>query len=93
MPYYPYDFNLHDYINPILKFTYDEIYKYSTDRKLNMFFDFYDEVLPPIINENPDYIGISIGSYSQVIPGLTMAKILKEKTNGILTLAAIILAE
>ena len=40
-----------------------------------------NEILDNIKSKNPDYIGISINSSSQVIPGLTLANMLKTNSN------------
>ena len=79
LPYYPGEFSLHDFTISNLKFELEEILKYCSDKSLNMYYDFYDNILPSILETNPDYIGISIGSYSQVIPGLTLAMLLKSQ--------------
>ncbi len=51
------------------------------DESKNMFYGFYEKIIPEIIEKNPDYIGISIAGQSQMLPALTLANILKKKTN------------
>lgn len=51
------------------------------DESKNIFYDFYETKIPEIIKKNPDYIGISIAAQSQMLPGLTLARLLKQKTN------------
>ncbi|MFH0703170.1 MAG: radical SAM protein [bacterium] len=80
LPYYPAELSLHDYINPALKFCFQDMKNYCLNESQNMFYNFYNEIIPSIIEKKPDYIGISIGAYSQVIPGLTLAAILKCRT-------------
>jgi len=80
LPYFPAEFSMHDFMIPLLRFDMEEILKYCTDRSLNMYYDYYDSILPSLIKGNFDYTGISIGSYSQVIPGLTLAMLLKSRT-------------
>jgi hypothetical protein len=77
LPYFPSELSMHDYMNPVFKFNFDEIKKYCFDRSLNMFYDFYEQAVPSILDKNHDLIGISISSYSQFIPGLTLAALLK----------------
>jgi len=81
LPYFPAEVSMHDYMNPSFKFTFEEIKKHCFDKSLNMFYDFYETVVPAIADQNPDMIGISISSSSQFIPGLTLAALLKTSTN------------
>jgi len=46
-----------------------------------MFYDYYEEMIQSIIDENADLIGISVNSSTQIIPGLTLAMMLKQRTN------------
>jgi len=79
--YFPAEITLHDYKNPVFKFTYEEIKKHCFDKSLNMFYDFYEAIVPSITGQNYDMIGITISSSSQFIPGLTFAALLKSNTN------------
>ncbi len=46
----------------------------------NIYIDFYNAIaLPGIISNSPDIIGISINEESQVIPGMTLAYMIKNK--------------
>lgn len=52
----------------------------TADPRTNLFDCFYEEsLLPKLEADPPDLIGISILNYQQVIPGLTIARTLKEK--------------
>ena len=51
------------------------------DESKNIFYKFYENIVPEIVEKNPDYIGISICAQSQLLPGLTLARLLKQKTN------------
>lgn len=86
LPFFPAELGMHDYVNPVFKFTFEEIKKYCNDKSLNMFYDFYEKVVPSITEEKHDIIGISIGSSSQLIPGLTLAMMLKLKSNAHITI-------
>ena len=51
----------------------------TADIKYNIFNSYYQEILIPLIKtDNPDIIGISILNFQQVIPGLTLARLLKK---------------
>ncbi|MBQ8887819.1 MAG: B12-binding domain-containing radical SAM protein [Candidatus Gastranaerophilales bacterium] len=58
-----------------------EDYKTEATNPKNMFFCFMDEKASKIVNENPQYIGISINFEGQMLAGLTLAYILKKKYN------------
>jgi len=81
LPYYPSKITFENYTNPFFKLNLESIKRYCFDKETNMFIDYYDEILPEIIKEEYSYIGISINSSSQVVPGLTLANKLKNKTN------------
>lgn len=54
------------------------------DEEENIFLNiFKQQFLPPILNSKPDIVGISITSTSQMIPGLTLARLIKEKEKDI----------
>lgn len=62
----------------------EEILAAIQDRGENVFFDiFNDHLIPSILADNPDLVGISITSTSQVIPGLTLAYLIKNKRSDI----------
>ena len=49
------------------------------DERYNMFLDIYRRLLlPDIVQEKPDVVGISIPSMAQMLPGLTAAYLVKE---------------
>lgn len=81
LPYAPARILFYQYQNPLLEFDYNNI-KYNVfSKSTNIFIDFYKKWLPKIQRKKPKYIGISINSTSQIIPGLTLANLLKENTN------------
>ncbi|OGH96834.1 MAG: hypothetical protein A2104_07525 [Candidatus Melainabacteria bacterium GWF2_32_7] len=81
LPYYPALLEFHNYSNPFFKLTFDSIKEHCLDRSTNMFYDYYEEMIQSIIDENADLIGISVNSSTQIIPGLTLAMMLKQRTN------------
>ena len=80
LPFYPSKITFDNYTNPFFKLNLESIKRYCFDKETNMFIDYYDEILPEIINENYNYIGISINSSTQIVAGLTLANKLKNKT-------------
>jgi len=56
-----------------------DVLKAVSDKKENLFIPFYHSYLPWIEALAPDIIGVSINYYCQLIPGLTLAALLKER--------------
>lgn len=87
LPFFPAKISLNDYRNPLCRLNVSDIAFYTKDRKTNMFIDFYEETIPELFpnppdkfpQEVPEIIAISINAFSQVIPGLTLARMLKER--------------
>jgi radical SAM superfamily enzyme YgiQ (UPF0313 family) len=77
LPYYPSKIMLRDFRNRNHKLTIESVTEATENKAENPFLDFYDLVLPTIIDMNPHMIGISINAFSQVVGGLTLAKLLK----------------
>ena len=54
------------------------------DRKENLFIDYFEKrTVPEILEKNPGLVGISIINTSQLIPGLTMANLIKKADKNI----------
>lgn len=78
LPYLPSILEFHYYSNPFFKLTFDSIKEYCLDKSTNVFYEFYDRVLQSLLDEKPDLVGISINSSFQIVPGLTLAMLLKQ---------------
>lgn len=76
--YYPWELTLHDYMNPYFKFTWENIQKELND---NIFSEYLFEEADEIIANEPELIGISVSSSSEFVAALTLARILKGKTD------------
>jgi len=81
--YYPTVIDISSFeMNPA-SYTMDDVINATKDEK-NPYISFYkDYFLSEVQNELPDLIGISIIGTSQLIPGLTLARIIKEYYPGI----------
>ncbi len=56
-----------------------DLMKVIRDESQNPYIELFREhFLPSIINDNPDLIGVSITATSQVVPGLTLCRLIKE---------------
>lgn len=82
LPYYPASLSLNDYRNPLCHLTLKSLERCTRDKKSNIFIGFYQDLLPSLVNPLPDILAISINSFSQVLPGLTLARMLKERIGG-----------
>lgn len=79
LPYAPTCYYFTHHSNPILKYNFDNIKYHVFSKENNIFLDYYPQVLPNIINKDYKLIAISINSNSQLIPGLTLGYLLKQK--------------
>ncbi len=80
LPFLPSRIMLDNYIaNPFYSYNYGDIKTQCYDRSLNMFIDYYEKKLEGMSFDEYSLIGISICDLSQVVPGLTLARMLKEK--------------
>lgn len=87
LPFMPSKIMLDNFIaNPVYSYDYEDIKLQVNTPDLNMFVDYFNQKIE--IKEYSEYsiIGISIFDLSQVVPGLTLAKYLKECTNAHITL-------
>ncbi len=61
---------------------YDEIKRFCFDKNQNIFIDYFNEKIETkIVDKNFDLIGIACTKHSNICPTLTLARLLKEKTN------------
>ena len=87
LPFMPSRIMLDNFIaNPVYGYDYEDIKIQCNDADLNMFVDYFDKKIKAEDFAGYSLIGISIFDLSQVIPGLTLAKYLKERTNAHITL-------
>src|SRR3990167_8823437 len=57
-----------------------DIFKALDDEEENIFLDLYKKhILSSILESTPDLVGISITNTSQIIPGLTLARLIKNQ--------------
>jgi len=56
-----------------------DVLRASEDDRENIFIPFFESCLPQVSQINPAVIGISINYYCQLIPGLTLARLLKKR--------------
>ena len=81
MPYAPSLLQLHDYSNPFMEFSFESIKDHCLDLSTNMFYSLLEGEIKGIIANKPKFVGISINSSSQIVPGLTLAMLLKKSSD------------
>ncbi len=77
-PYFPSQLSFNYFEQPGLMMNTNSLIAQAQDRKSNMFIPYYEEVLPELLASDADYVGISINCFSQVVPGLTLAYMLRQ---------------
>ena len=80
LPYTPTKIEFEGISNPFFKFNYETIKYFVLDDKSNIFKKYYEKRLDEIIKKNADFIAISLNSSSQIVPGLTLTYLLKQRT-------------
>lgn len=77
--YYPSKIN---FLNITAQSSYniEELKSTCNDRDGNIFYTYFEMILPKLLQTNPEFIGISLGDYTQLIPALTLSMMLKKTT-------------
>jgi len=82
--YYPSNLTFHSYDMRHSCRSSKAVLEAINDRKENLFIEYFEQyTLPEILQGNPGLIGISIINISQLIPGLTLAGLMKKASPGI----------
>ncbi|HEX7574840.1 MAG TPA: PqqD family peptide modification chaperone [Candidatus Methanoperedens sp.] len=82
--YYPSNLTFHSYDMRHSCRCSKAVLEAINDRKENLFIEYFEKyTLPEILQGNPGLIGISIINISQLIPGLTLAGLIKKASPGI----------
>lgn len=70
------------FLTPNVKIYYDvsSLMKDCENVQGNIFRSFFESRIDALLKDAPQFIGISIGDYSQMLPGLTLAMLLKKAT-------------
>jgi anaerobic magnesium-protoporphyrin IX monomethyl ester cyclase len=79
LPYYPTRLQFNNLYTPQCPFTLEHLINFTGDRQQNVVYPFLKKELKNMLAENADLYAISINSSSQVVPGLTLARLIKEK--------------
>ncbi len=79
--YYPTNLTFHSYDMRYSCRSSREVLSSINDREENLFIDYFKKnTVPDILRDKPELIGISIINTSQIIPGLTLANLIKNSS-------------
>ncbi len=79
LPYYPSRMRFNDFFTPRFPLTIQGIVDFTVDKDENMFLPFMKKEASRLLLHRADMIGISINSPTQLLPGLTLSRILMQK--------------
>jgi len=77
LPYYPARLTFNSFEQPHCLFATHSLMVHAKTPELNMFHDFFTAKAAEIKRLKPSFVAISINSFSQVLPGLTLAMMLR----------------
>ena len=78
--YYPQAVSYNEFHNEFYKQSYKDIKSETENKDINPFLEYFEQIADNIIDEDTEFIGISASFDRQIMPALTLAKILKKKT-------------
>lgn len=76
-PFWPASVSWNDASNPAVPLNLAPLLEFCQDYLANPFRVFLDRRLPTLLTDDIDLVAISVGSFSQVIPGLTLAHLVR----------------
>lgn len=79
LPYYPARIRFNDFFTPRFPLTLQGLIDFTEDKDENMFLPFMKKEASRLLKYRADIIGISINSPTQLLPGLTLSRILMQK--------------
>ncbi|MBQ9879250.1 MAG: radical SAM protein [Clostridia bacterium] len=82
LPYAPAKIMLDNYISdPVMSYSYADVKSLSRDLDRNMFISYFERKLPEMPLADCDLVGISVADLSQLVPALTLSRMLRERTD------------
>ena len=84
--YYPQAVSYNEFHNEFYKQSYKDIKSETENKDINPFLEYFEQIADNIIDEDTEFIGISASFDRQIMPALTLAKILKKKTKAHISL-------
>lgn len=81
LPYAPSRIQLDNFIaNPMMTYGYEDVKTQCWDKTQNMFIPYFEKVFDSLPLAGCDIVSISVTDLSQLIPALTLSRMIKEKT-------------
>ncbi|GBF22976.1 radical SAM-superfamily [Candidatus Gastranaerophilus sp. (ex Termes propinquus)] len=81
LPYAPSKLSFASYDNPFFKLNWESIKYWTFDANTNIFLDYFENKIDKLLCDSPEYIGISINSSTQIVPGFTLAHLIKKRSS------------
>ena len=82
LPYAPSRIMIDNFIaDPVMSWSFEDVKSQCLDPFRNMFLPYFEKKLPELPLADFDLIGISVADLSQLIPALTLAHLLRERTD------------
>lgn len=78
LPYFPAEIRWNNFSTPTVPLNLEPMIEFCRDPVVNPFRRFYESRIPAILDQGADMVAVSINSFSQVLPGLTLAMMLRE---------------
>ncbi len=78
LPFYPSELRWNHFAHPHVPLNLAPVVAFAKSRTDNPFRAFYQERLDELLEEEPGLVAISVTAFSQVLPGLTLASLLRE---------------
>lgn len=79
LPFYPARLSFNSFEQPDCLLSTESLIEFARNRSANLFYEYFERHVPDLLSCNPDLVAISINSFSQVLPGLTLAAMIREK--------------
>lgn len=79
LPYYPGKIKFNDFYTPAYPLSIDGLIGFAGDREENLFYPFLHKEASRLLKLKPDFIGISINTFTQIYAGLTLARFIWQR--------------
>jgi hypothetical protein len=80
VPFWPSEAKWNDFSNPSIPYNFEPMLAFTEDYVGNPFSVFLEHQVRALLEGEPDMVAVSVGSFSQVFPGLTLARQLRVET-------------
>lgn len=78
LPFHPSELSWNFFAHPDTPFDLEPLTRLADSRTDNPFRSFFERRIPAILDDDPDLVALSINAFSQVVPGLTLAAMLRD---------------